>query len=85
MDTFIYYSGWVGIVIGQFVPWFQIIKIRKSRKAKDVSINAYIFLVAAIVFYLLHAIDIGDLVFIVAQCLALFSNALALFLIYKNR
>lgn len=78
-------SGWVGIAIGQLVPWLQIYKILKSKKSKDVSIWAYIFLDIAIAFYLIHALVIKDPPFIVAQSLALFANCLALWLIIKNK
>lgn len=78
-------SGWIGIAIGQFVPWFQIYKILKSKKSGDVSVGAYIFLDIAIAFYLIHALMIKDPPFIVAQSLALFANCLALFFILKHR
>lgn len=85
IDLIVEYSGWIGIAIGQFVPWFQIYQIHKTKKSKDISTLAYIFLDFAILFYLIHAIDIGDLAFIVAQSLALFSNVLALFLIIRHK
>jgi uncharacterized protein with PQ loop repeat len=85
IDFLIRNSGWIGICLGQLVPWFQIIKIYKSKKSSDVSIGTYVFLVAALFFYLTHAIDIKDPAFITAQALALFSNGLALFLIIKYK
>jgi uncharacterized protein with PQ loop repeat len=85
MNPLIEYSGWIGIVIGQCVPWFQIYKILKSKRSGDVATGTYIFLVVALLFYLTHAIDIHDPAFIVAQSLALFSNGFALFLIFKYK
>jgi len=85
INFIIEHSGWIGIIFGQFVPWFQIHKIYKSKRSKDVSVWTYIFLDIALIFYLIHAIDISDPAFIVAQSLALFSNCLALFLIIKHR
>jgi uncharacterized protein with PQ loop repeat len=72
-------------MFAQFVPWFQIYKTFKSKKSRDISIMTYIFLDIAVSFYLIHALDIKDLVFITAQCLALFSNVLALCLIIKHK
>ena len=85
MNWIINNSGWIGIAIGQCVPWFQIYKILKSKKSGDVSVWTYIFLDIALIFYLIHAIDISDLPFITAQSLALFSNCLALWLIIKHK
>jgi uncharacterized protein with PQ loop repeat len=85
IDFLIEHSGWIGICFGQFVPWFQIYKVLKSKRSGDVAIGTYIFLDIALIFYLIHAIDISDLAFIVAQSLALFSNGLALWLIIKHK
>ena len=83
MNFLIANSGWIGIILCQLVPWFQIYKIYKSKKSKDVSVATYVCLMAAVSFYLIHALDIKDLVFIIAQSLTLFSNAVALMLILK--
>lgn len=79
-------SGWIGICFAQLVPWFQIHKIHTTKKSGDVAVGTYVALDIALIFYLTHAINIGDPPFIVAQALALFSNCLALILIlkYKN-
>jgi len=85
IDFIVQQAGWIGIIFGQLVPWFQIHKILKSKKSGDVAVMTYVFLDLAIIFYLVHALDIGDPPFIVAQSLALFSNVLALILILKNK
>lgn len=85
IDFIVENSGWIGICFGQFVPWFQIYKIHKTKRSKDVAVGTYIALDLALIFYLIHAIDISDPAFVVAQSLALFSNVLALFLILKHR
>ncbi|MDD5013928.1 MAG: hypothetical protein PHW73_02355 [Atribacterota bacterium] len=85
MDFLITNAGWFGIFFAQFVPWFQIYKTFKSKKSGDISILTYVFLDIAVFFYLVHALAIQDLVFIVAQALALFSNILALCLILKHK
>jgi uncharacterized protein with PQ loop repeat len=85
IDFIVQQAGWIGICFGQLVPWFQIHKVLKRKKSGDVAIGTYIFLDIAILFYLIHAIDISDPAFIVAQALALFSNCLALFLIIKYK
>ena len=76
----IHNSGWIGICIGQLVPWFQIAQLYKSKKSKDVSTGTYVALITALSFYWIHAVDIRDPAFITAQSLALFSNSVALIL-----
>lgn len=78
-------AGWIGICIGQLVPWFQIVHIYKSKKSSDVSSGTYIALIIALSFYWIHAVDIKDPAFITAQTLALISNSIALFLIFKHK
>ena len=78
-------SGWIGIIFGQLVPWFQIYKILKTKRSGDVAVGTYVALDIALIFYLIHAIDISDPAFIAAQSLALFSNCLALFLILRYK
>jgi len=79
-----YLIGWIGILLGVAVPIPQLIKIIRTQRLKDISRGTYIFLVCALSCYLIHAVYIQSLVFIVAQSLNLTTNSIILILLIRN-
>ena len=79
-----YIIGFVGIALGLGVAPPQLIKIKRTGRTKDISLATYAFLVGALVCYLLHAIYIHSLVFILAQSISLIVNSIILGLLLKN-
>jgi len=80
-----YVVGWVGVLFGLLVPLPQLRKIYKTRKANDVSLGTYIFLVCALCCYLAHAIYIGSVVFTAAQSLNLCTNTAILIYLLRQK
>ena len=80
-----YWIGWVGVAFGICVPLPQIYKMFKTRSTQDVSIGTYIFLCCALICYLIHAIHIGAIVFIVAQSINLITNSTILVYLLKRK
>ena len=87
MKGFGFWIGWMGVAFGLLVAPAQLYKILKSGGVgvKDISIWTYIFLVLAMVCYLIHAIIIKDAVFIVAQSVGLMVNSIILYLLIRRR
>ncbi len=79
---YISYSGWIGVLLGLFVAPAQLYKIVRTKKVSGISIITYLFLVGAIFHYFIHAIDIGDSPFIVANGLNLSVNMLVFVLLF---
>lgn len=77
--------GWLGIILGLFVAPLQLIRIIKTKKVDGISLGTYIFLNLAMVCYLIHAININDTVFIVAQGVNLVANIAVLILLLKYK
>ena len=77
--------GWLGVCLGLMVGPPQLYMIIKSGSVKDISIYTYIFLVCALVCYLIHAISIMDVVFITAQSINLVVNSIILFHLVKRK
>jgi len=76
--------GWLGVLTGLLVAPPQLIKIIRSKSCEGISKLTYLALVAAIAFYLLHAIYIESVVFMVAQSINLTTNSLILFLVFRG-
>ena len=77
--------GWVGVAFGMAVPIPQLIKILRTKKLNDVSVGTYTFLVCCLTCYLIHAIHIGAVVFIVAQSLNMTTNSIIWVMLLRNR
>ncbi len=75
--------GFIGLGFGLLVAPPQIIKLLKTKDSKGVSKLTYSFLVITILCYLIHAVGIGDLVFMLSNGINLFINSVALILIFK--
>lgn len=73
-----YIVGWVALIFGIAVPIPQLYRMIKTGKSKDVSSLTYVFLVLAMTGYLLHAIYIHAVIFIVAQSVNLTLNSVIL-------
>ena len=82
---YVQYSGWLGLVLGLLVGPAQLLKILRTGEVKGISVATYTFLNLALVHYLIHAIDIKDAPFIVAQALNLLVNATILIYIVRRR
>lgn len=77
--------GWVGVCIGVVVPLPQLYNIFRYNKVSGVSIGTYSLLVMAMACYLIHAINIRDAVFVVAQSINILTNGLVLIMLIKSR
>jgi len=77
--------GTLGIISIGIAQWFQVYKLLKTKKSKDISLPLYVFLVSGVVFYLLHAIKIKDITFMISNTQTLISTGTTLFLVYKYR
>ncbi len=77
--------GWLGVAFGLLVPLPQLYKIFKTKRTNDVSLGTYVFLIVALISYLIHAIYIGSIVFIVAQSMNLITNTAILIYLIKGK
>ena len=81
-----YIIGWIGVLFGLLVPLPQLKRIIKGQTIEGVALGTYGFLILALLCYLVHAIYIQSLVFIVAQSINLSTNgAILFFLIRRSR
>ena len=81
MNTII--IGFIGLGFSLLVAPPQIIKLLKTKSSKGVSKLTYSFLVITILCYFIHAIGIGDLVFMLSNGINLLVNSFALILIFR--
>ena len=77
--------GWLGVAFGLLVAPPQLYKILKKRNTNGISLLTYIFLCLALVAYLIHAINIQDPVFIVAQSVNITVNFVILILLLRHK
>ena len=80
-----YIIGYVGVVAGLFVAPAQLIRILRTKCVAGISITTYLFLILALICYLLHAIYIRSEVFILAQCVNLVVNTAIFVLLVRGR
>ena len=80
-----YLIGWLGILFGLMVGPAQLYKLYKTKSANGISLATYVFLCAALVCYLLHAIYISSQIFIVAQSINLVVNSIILTVLVRAR
>ena len=66
-----------------FVP--QIIKMRRTKSSKDVSLTTLLQFSAGVTLWALYGIHLGDLIIIVANTVTLITLAVAVVLYYRNR
>ena len=79
-------AGWIVLVFGLFVAPSQLVKIIRSKQTAGISLTTYTALVCALVFYLIHALNIGSVVFTIAQSINLASNvAILAILCYHSK
>lgn len=76
--------GWIGVAFGLLVAPPQLYKIITTGNVNDISLYTYIFLVLAMVCYLIEAIRIKSKVFITAQSINLITNGIILFYIIQK-
>jgi len=77
--------GWMGVLFGLFVAPMQLMKIMRTKQVSGISMITYIFLDLAILCYFIHAIEIGDPPFMVANGLNLTVNVAISVLLWKYR
>mgnify|MGYP001604601788 CR=1 FL=1 len=80
-----YIVGYLGILSGLMVAPPQLLKILRTKNIDGISYTTYVFLVLALILYLLHAIYIQSPVFIVAQSLNLVSNTAILIIMLRRK
>lgn len=85
MMEFFRLMGWFGLVMGLFVAPSQLIKTLRFKKVEGISFATYAFLIMAIFGYLLRAIGIGDVVFILSQSINLIFNIAVFTLMIKYK
>jgi uncharacterized protein with PQ loop repeat len=76
--------GWLGVICGLAVGPFQLYKIIRTGKTTGISLPTYVTLCLAMTFYLIHAIQINDAVFITAQSSNLVVNSIILILLVRD-
>ncbi len=76
--------GWLGVAFGFLVGPAQLWRILRTGKVEGISLMTYVFLCLALVCYLIHAICIKDMVFIVAQSVNLCVNTIILCRLLKK-
>ena len=79
--------GWIGVVLGVLVAVPQLIKSIKAKSTKGVSKGAYQLLFLCMLCYLVRAIAIKELIFIVSNIINLIvvGAMLYLFRVYPDR
>ena len=76
--------GWIGVLFGCLVAPPQLWRIIKTGTTAGISLTTYIFLCCALTCYLIHAIYIDSVVFIVAQSVNLATNSVILYLLLRR-
>ena len=78
--------GWIGVVLGVAVAVPQLIKSIKAKSTKGVSKGAYQLLFLCMICYLVRAIAIKELIFIVSNIinLVVVGGMLYLFKVYPS-
>ncbi|MBI4259211.1 MAG: hypothetical protein HY658_01475 [Actinobacteria bacterium] len=76
--------GWTGMVLGQLAAWPQVLKLRREPGA-GVSLLTYLFFFASMSLYLVHAVAIGDTVWMVSIPLGFVPNGLVIQALVRRR
>ena len=80
-----YIAGYLGLAFGILVPLPQLYRMIKTGKSNDVSLLTYVFLFLAVMGYLIHAIYLGAVVFIVSNALGLTLNTIVLIILIRRK
>jgi len=75
--------GWIGVTIGIIVSFPQLIKSYREKSTKGVSERSYQLLFLTILCYLIRAIAIKELIFIVSNAVNLVITGMVLYLFKK--
>ena len=78
-------AGVIGLTLDILVAPTQLLYLLKTRQVSGIFIGTYIFLVGAMLFYLLHAVLIHDLIFTIAMSVSLVTDLIILVLLLKWR
>jgi len=77
------FIGWIGVVIGVFVAVPQLFKSFKEKSTQGLSKHTYQLLLITITCYLIKAIAIKEMVFIVSNSIGFVITATTLYLFKK--
>lgn len=75
--------GWAGVIVGITVSVPQLIKSWKEKSTQGISKHTYQLLFLTILCYLIRAIAIKELIFIVSNAINLIITAMVLYLFKK--
>lgn len=80
-----YLIGYLGIFFGLFVAPQQLIRLIKRKSSEDISITSYLALCLAIGCYLIHAIYIKSVVFVIAQSINITFNTAIFIVLLRHK
>lgn len=75
--------GWLGVIIGIIVSVPQLVKSWREKSTDGLSIGTYQLLFLAVLCYLIRAIAIKEMIFIVSNAVNLVITAIVLYLFRK--
>ncbi len=75
--------GWIGVALGVCVSVPQLCQILRTRRAGDVSVWTYRLLLAVCLCYLVRAVAIGELIFVVSNAVNIGISAWVLWLKWR--
>jgi uncharacterized protein with PQ loop repeat len=75
--------GWIGVITGIIVSFPQLIKSYKEKSTQGVSKNTYQLLFLTMLCYLIRAIAIREVIFIVSNAVNLVITGMVLYLFEK--
>ena len=86
MDIFSEILGWVGVLLGTFISFPQLVKTIKEKTTKGLSKRTFHLLFVTLLCYLIRSIVINEPIFIVSNAIGLLITAFELYLfrIYPN-
>lgn len=86
MNTLSEILGWIGVILGTFISFPQLVKTIKEKTTKGLSKRTFQLLFITILCYLVRSIVIKEPIFIVSNAIGLLVTAVELYLfrIYPN-
>lgn len=83
MDIVSEIIGWIGVILGMFISFPQVIKTIKGKTTKGLSKHTFYLLFITILCYLIRSIAIREPIFIVSNLISLVITAIQLYLFSK--
>ncbi len=75
--------GWIGVILGMFISFPQLIKTIKEKTTKGLSKHTFYLLFITIWCYLIRSIAIREPIFIVSNLIGLVITAIQIYLFSK--